>query len=99
MTMTRDRLRGFSENAMRICFGCVAGLTIILLIGIFALLFKNGYEAVSDIGILSFLGTDWNPVSYVSPSWGMSALFLGTAIVAGSALLFALPLALLTAIS
>src|SRR3989338_5782348 len=99
MMIARNRLRGLHETAMRFCFGSVAALTIVLLIGIFALLFKNGYRAVADIGILSFLGTDWNPVSYVSPSWGMSALFLGTAIVAGSALLFALPLGLLTAIS
>ncbi|MBI3331433.1 phosphate ABC transporter permease subunit PstC [Candidatus Peregrinibacteria bacterium] len=92
-------MRGLSETVMHVVFGCIAGLTIVLLIGIFALLLRNGYQAVREIGLPSMLGADWNPVSYVRPSWGMSGLLLGTAMVAGSAIFFALPLGLLTAIS
>lgn len=88
-----------SRHIPRIIFGCVAALTIVLLVGLFALLLKNGLQAVRAIGVGALLGADWNPVSYVTPSWGMSALLLGTLMVAGLAMLFAVPMGLLTAIS
>lgn len=91
--------RHTSENFPRFVFGSFAALTIFLLIGIFLFLFTTGIGTFNDISIKSFLfGSDWNPSSYHTPSWGIFSLITGTLIVSIISLAIVVPLGLAIAI-
>ncbi|OGJ57106.1 phosphate ABC transporter permease subunit PstC [Candidatus Peribacteria bacterium RIFCSPLOWO2_12_FULL_55_15] len=78
---------------------CTAFLTVLLLIGIFLFLFLSSLRAFREITPSEFLlGNSWNPVSYHRASWGIGSLLQGTLLVSTTALLFAAPLGLFTAI-
>lgn len=87
------------EQIIRLILGCIAALTVVLLIGIFVFLGQAGFRTFGEIPVLSFLfGTVWNPSAYGEDSWGIGALFAGTAIISVLALLFAAPFGLAVAI-
>ncbi len=89
----------FSEKLARLMFGATAALTVFSLIGIFIFLSFGGAGAFKEIGIKEFfLGTDWNPTSFHTPSWGILSLVVGTLSVSILALSIALPLGLSNAI-
>jgi len=73
--------------------------SILLLAGIFFFLFTTGIKAFQVISWSQFfLGSLWNPEAYAGPQWGILGLIIGTLMVAGGALLFAMPLGLASAI-
>jgi phosphate transport system permease protein len=68
-------------------------LAILILLGIFALLFAKGYPALKELGAGSFLfSAQWNPTSYEVPRYGILSLINSTLMVTIGALAFAVPL-------
>jgi len=93
------RAQHLADTGMRWVFGLVASSTVILLIGIFLFLLQSGGRLFTKVNPLAFLfGTTWNPTSVVEVAWGIVPLALSTAMIAGGALLFAVPFGLSLAI-
>jgi len=94
-----ERLRRSVDAGMRALFGCVASLTVVLLIGMFLFLLWNGVDTFREVSFGDFLmHADWNPSSAVRPTWGILGLLLGTLMVSLGALVIALPFGLALAI-
>lgn len=89
----------FSESLPRLIFGATAALSVLSLISIFIFLLMSGIGTFQEIGIKEFfLGTDWNPTSFHTPSWGILSLIIGTLIISILAIFIALPFGLSIAI-
>jgi phosphate transport system permease protein len=68
-------------------------LAIVILLGIFSLLFIKGFPAIKELGWKSFFGsTVWNPNSYTTPQYGILSLIVSTLMVTLGALFIAIPL-------
>jgi phosphate transport system permease protein len=68
-------------------------LAILILGGIFALLFFKAYPAFKELGIIEFFGsTVWNPNSYSKAQYGILSLIISSLMVTLGALLIAIPL-------
>lgn len=88
-----------SDRIPRIIFGCTAGFTVLLLVGIFFFLFSIGIRTFSSIPIGEFLfNINWDPTAYAHPSWGILSLLIGTCMITFLSLLFAIPFGLSIAI-
>ena len=88
-----------SESVPRWIFGITAGLTVILLIGIFLFLFITGIGIFNNVSLKEFLfGTDWNPTSFHTPSWGIFSLIMSTLMISILSLFIAVPFGLFIAI-
>ncbi len=73
--------------------------TVLLLLGIFVFLAIIGLQAFTSISPFEFFfSTDWNPTSYIKPSWGILSLVIGTLYIAVFSLLIAVPLGVACAI-
>ncbi|MHA1835781.1 MAG: PstC family ABC transporter permease, partial [Candidatus Odinarchaeia archaeon] len=71
---------------------------VIFVVFIFAYLLIESIPFFLEYDFISFIvGTDWNPTSPTSPSYGFVPLLYGTAIVTGVALLIAVPIGLISA--
>src|SRR3972149_2208097 len=53
-------------------------LAIAILTGIFILLVVEGLPAARDLGPAAFLGANWNPTAYGTPSYGILSLVVST---------------------
>lgn len=97
MTSSADKFP--AQGLPGVVLGLVSAVTVTLLFGIFIFLFGTGISAIKTVGVKDFLfGTQWNPMAYGLPSWGIFSLFVGTVIVSALGLLIAGPLGLGTAI-
>jgi len=68
-------------------------LAILILGGIFALLFLKAYPAFQELGVIEFFGsTVWNPNSYSKAQYGILSLINSSLMVTLGALLIAIPL-------
>lgn len=68
-------------------------LAILVLLGIFSLLFIKGYPALKELGWKSFLlSAQWNPTSFEIPRYGILSLINSTLMVTLGALAIAVPL-------
>jgi phosphate transport system permease protein len=68
-------------------------LAILILGGIFALLFFKAYPAFQELGVTEFFGsTVWNPTSYSKAQYGILSLIISSLMVTLGALLIAIPL-------
>jgi len=68
-------------------------LAILILGGIFALLFFKAYPAFQELGIIEFFGSPvWNPTSFSKVQYGILSLINSTLMVTLGALLIAIPL-------
>ncbi len=73
-------------------------LAILILGGIFALLFIQAFPAFRELGFGEFFGgTVWNPTSYTTAHYGILAQIVSTLMVTFGALLIAVPLGVATA--
>lgn len=68
-------------------------LAILILLGIFSLLFTHAYPAMRELGLLEFFGgVVWNPTSYEKSRYGILSLIVSTMMVTFGALVIAVPL-------
>ena len=68
-------------------------LAILILLGIFSLLFIKGFPAIRELGWKSFFGSAvWNPTSYEKARYGILSLINSTLMVTIGALAIAVPL-------
>ena len=68
-------------------------LAILILLGIFSLLFSKGFPAIRELGLKSFFGSAvWNPNAYGTPKYGILSLIVSTLMVTVGALVIAVPL-------
>ncbi len=73
-------------------------LSVIVLLGIFALLVFTSIPAFQEINVGSFLfGLEWNPTSYVKEQYGIIPMLVSTFMVTLGALVIAVPLGIGTA--
>lgn len=79
----------FFENSL-----AVSGwLSIAILVGIFLLLLTNSWRAFERLSLTSFISlAPWNPAAYDTPSYGIGALLIGTALTTLGAIAIAAPL-------
>lgn len=86
------------EKGMEILF-LIAAITSILAVFLICLfLFANGLPAIGKIGIFNFLlGENWAP-SDIPPSFGILPMILGSIYITAGAILFGVPIGLLTAV-
>lgn len=68
-------------------------LAILVLLGIFWLLFTQSFPAIHELGWKEFFGQAvWNPTSYETPRYGILSLIVSTLMVTFGALMIAVPL-------
>jgi phosphate transport system permease protein len=86
------------ESAIHGLFFLNGALVVAVLLGIFLLLVVTSIPAFREIGLREFLGnTNWNPTSFVRPSYGILAMLVSTFMVTLGALAIAVPLGIGTA--
>lgn len=87
-----------TDRAVRILFLVAALSSILILFGIFAMLFYNGIQTFSTISIKEFFfSARWNPSAYGQPSFGILSMVVGSLMVTFGAMLIAVPLGVGTA--
>ncbi len=88
----------FKEKAIQWFFFLNGVFVVIVLLGIFALLIFTSIPAFKEIDLREFLfSKNWNPTSYVRPSYGIVSMLISTFMVTLGALLIAVPLGIGTA--
>lgn len=93
-----SKIANWKENGIRGVWFTSALFASLAVIFILGYLLITALPAFLEVGIFEFLfGTEWNPTGS-TPSYGISALIVGTLLVTAGAMLIAVPLGLLTAI-
>ena len=88
----------FKEKIMSGVFFATALTSIIAVLLICVFLFANGIPAMNKIGVFSFLfGTEWSPTD-TPTSFGIFPMILGSLYVTAGAVLFGVPIGILTAV-
>ncbi len=88
----RIKWRRFSDKVIHHFFQANGLIAIIVLLGIFSLLFIEGFPALKEIGLGGFfLSGHWDPTSPVKESYGLLAMVVSTLMVTLGALLIAVP--------
>lgn len=90
----RFRWRKAKERLIASFFFFNGMVSIIILAGIFSLLFSEGLPAFKEIHFSDFLQSTWNPTSYVKATYGLGAIMVSTLMVTFGALLIAVPVGL-----
>ena len=91
--LTRIRSQKLKEILIEKFFFFNGLLAILILVGIFSLLFIKGYPAIRELGWKSFFGSAvWNPTSYGVPKYGILSLMTSTLMVTLGAMVIAVPL-------
>jgi phosphate transport system permease protein len=94
----RTRKARRKEGAIHGLFLMNGALVVALLLGIFVLLVATSIPALKEIGLREFLlNANWNPTSFVRPSYGLLAMLVSTFMVTLGALAIAVPLGIGTA--
>jgi phosphate transport system permease protein len=90
----RDARRRRRKEELIERFFLLNGLMAILILGgIFALLFIKAYPAFKELGIFQFFaGAVWNPTSYSIPRYGILSLIVSSLMVTLGAMVIAVPL-------
>ena len=92
------RRRKFKEKAIHYFFLANGLIAVIILLGIFSLLFTEGLPALKDIGLGEiFLRKNWNPTSFEKESYGILSMIVSTMMVTIGALFIAVPVGIATA--
>ncbi|MFH1259684.1 MAG: phosphate ABC transporter permease subunit PstC [Elusimicrobiota bacterium] len=90
--------RKLKEKCIDLFFLFSGLFTVLVLSGIFLMLFLNGLKTFKVVRLADFFfGTVWNPSAYSHPSYGILAMLAGTFLVTFGAILIALPLGIGTA--
>lgn len=86
------------EKPMELLFLLTACASILAVLLICFFMFLNGIPAIAEIGLFQFLGgRQWTPEN-VPPSFGILPMIVGSLYVTAGAILFGVPIGLLTAV-
>jgi phosphate transport system permease protein len=89
----RVRISSIKERVIENFFLINGLLAVIILLGIFFLLFIKGFPAIKELGWREFFGgAVWNPTSYKVARYGILSLVTSTLMVTLGALVIAVPL-------
>ena len=93
MSFKKRKSRKLKEILIEKFFFLNGVLAILILLGIFSLLFVKGFPAIRELGLKSFFGSAvWNPNAYGTPKYGIFSLIVSTLMVTVGALVIAVPL-------
>jgi len=88
-SMLWRRIREKSISTFFLTNGLIA---IVILLGIFSLLFIEAFPAIRKIGLMAFISkSNWNPTSFVKESYGILSMVVSTLMVTFGALLISVP--------
>lgn len=86
------------EKLIHLFFLTCGLLVIFVLAGIFAILVSTALPAFREIKLSQFLfSNNWNPTSYIKPSFGILSMLVSTFMVTVGALLISIPIGIGTA--
>ncbi len=86
-------LRRWRERALEVFFALHGALAILLLLGIFVLLFAKALPVFREISLADFFtSATWNPAGYERESYGLLAMIVSTLIVSVGAMVIAIPI-------
>lgn len=81
------------EKIYKWIFTILAFSSLLFLLGIIIVLFKEGLPVFKEVGFLDFIsGREWYPTDEANPDYGILPLILGTFWVVGGALVVCIPL-------
>ena len=84
--------RQIREKSLSTFFLTNGLIAIVILLGIFSLLFIESFPAIRKIGLMEFLTKSvWNPTSFVKESYGILSMVVSTLMVTFGALLISVP--------
>ncbi|MBK8191944.1 MAG: phosphate ABC transporter permease subunit PstC [Lewinellaceae bacterium] len=87
-----------SDRVATVVFSAAGWISVLVLLGIFAMLLYNGARIFSSVRPDAFLfGTAWNPAAYEVPRFGILPLLVSTLLVTFGAMAVAIPLGIGTA--
>jgi phosphate transport system permease protein len=87
------KARSIKESLFKYFFFLNGVLAVLVLLGIFLLLLSQGVLAFREISLMEFLtSANWNPTSFVRPTYGILSMVVSTLMVTGLALILAIPL-------
>jgi phosphate transport system permease protein len=93
MSFKKRKNRKLKETLIEKFFFLNGVLAILILLGIFSLLFVKGFPAIQELGFKGFFGSAvWNPNAYGTPKYGILSLIVSTLMVTVGALMIAVPL-------
>ena len=93
MSLKQRKSKKLKEILIEKFFFLNGVLAILILLGIFSLLFIKGFPAIRELGLKSFFGgAVWNPNAYGTPKYGILSLIVSTLMVTIGALVIAVPL-------
>ena len=86
------------EKAIHLFFFTTGISVVVILLGIFLMLFLRGVQTFKEVPFFDFLlGTEWNPSAYGEPSYGILSMVVSTFMVTLGAIIIAVPLGIGTA--
>jgi phosphate transport system permease protein len=86
-------MNNYREKIYKWIFTLLAFSSLVFLLGITIVLFKEGLPVFKEVGVIEFLaGRDWYPTDEANPDYGILPLILGTVWVVGGALAVCIPL-------
>ena len=86
-------MRKIKEKAIHFFFFFTGILAVIILLGIFLMLFLNGLQTFKDVRPFEFFfTTKWNPSAYGESSYGILSMIVSTFMVTLGAMIIAVPL-------
>lgn len=90
------KVKAWKEKFMQGVFFIAACTSVLAVLLICGFLFANGIPAMQEIGIIKFLtGTDWRPSNDI---YGIYPMIMGSIYVTAGAILFGVPVGVLTSI-
>lgn len=86
------------ERIMRYVFLAAAGVSVLAVLLICIFLFANGFPAIREIGLFSFLfGANWAP-NDVPAAYGILPMILGSLYITAGAVIVGVPIGVLTSV-
>ena len=90
--------RAFKEKALHFLFFLSGISAVLVLFGIFFMLFFNGLKLFKVVSIKDFLlSSNWNPSSYTKPSYGILSMIVSSFMVTFGSIVIAAPLGVASA--
>ncbi|MBN8587316.1 MAG: phosphate ABC transporter permease subunit PstC [Rhodothermia bacterium] len=92
VNLFENQKRHFVNRLFKFLVKTAAFLSVVVLVGIFALLAWNGLQMFQEVSVFQFFFTStWNPSALNAPSFGIGGMLAGTMLVTVAAMLLAFP--------